>query len=640
MRKKTKFYMYSVAAFSSLGILLSSCSTAATGAARGQSASTQGGGSASTAPKGAFDDKIVIQTAQNRFFPLMHAFSQIVDLYNKQFANTPGFLPVELQQSEMTNATSEAQLTNNVVGSIRSNSPLVPNIILANLNSAYRINSFNRLLDLSNNPIINENYFDSDIYNNFNKIPGATENSDKVFAIPFNLTTTDSLVFNKPVMNLLFKLVKDGGGMVDENSEIYKELKMEEGSMDKIPANKKWKNLEVQNNQVYKDVKVSDDTFSNLESMFEFAKKFTDGLKVKANPEATGQQKDLKVFMLDFGPAVYQKYLWSKLGNSRQSWLWNLKVENNQFDLDFSNLRRTTDKNTIGTTYDFFKNSYTTLGLNDNQVLKSIYFGTGGTSDWTSWDIRTYDTAFGIAPHVGWNQSVLSPFTIRTFRASREAVTQQEIDNAKTNFAPASDVLWKTQLTKLDKSNPNRNTFWIGGSSLVGISTSKQRDEQTKKFLEWLFNNDTRINVPDSPLNNLSVNQILNSVSSYDLTSKEALSETAQKALEATIAKEQTEVDKVKGNPTPETFSNPDWSRIYLNKGALSSLTDWLTFKKELTSDPSNNSIAFIHTDDTANRILSILNGAVSGITRAPEATNLTKENLLTQINGALGSTN
>ncbi|UQZ95747.1 hypothetical protein F9C22_03225 [Mycoplasmoides gallisepticum] len=620
MRKRTKFYMYSIAALSSLGIFLSSCTRAS-----------------QPVQKGEFDDKVVIQTAQNQFYPLMWAFSQLVDLYNKQFANTPGFLPVELQQSEKTNATSELQLTNNVVGSIRSNSPLVPNIILADLNAAYQINGFNRLLDLSNNPIINENYFDSDIYNNFNKISGSTQSSDKVYAIPFNLTTTDSLVFNKPLMNLLFSLVEQGGGTVDKNSATYKELHME-GFMEKIP-NKKWKDLQVKSSEIYKGLTVNDQTFSNLESMFEFSKKFTDGLQLNQTPTVTGQQRDLKIFMLDYGPNIYQKYLWSKLGNSRDSWLWNLKLQYNQFDLDFSNLRKTADQNTIGETYDFFKNNYTSLNLNDKQVLKSIYFGTGGKSDWASWDIRNFDTAFGIAPHVGWNQSVVSPFTIRTFRSTQGDVTQQDINNAKNNFASADDVLWKTQLTKLDKNNLKKNTFWIGGSSLIGISTSRQRDEQTKKFLEWLFNNDTRIAAPDSPFNNQSVSQILNSVSAYDLTSKQALSTTAQQALTDTIAKEQAEVDKVKNNPTPETYNNSDWSRIYLNKGALASLTDWLTFKSELNKDPANNSIAFIHTDEKANRILSILNGAVSGITRSADPTNLTKENLLRQINDALGST-
>ncbi|WP_027122317.1 P68 family surface lipoprotein [[Mycoplasma] imitans] len=620
MKRKTKFLMCSVTALGTFGIFLSSC------------------GHAQPLQKSEFDNKVVIQTSQNQFYPLMWALSEIVDLYNKQFRDTPGFLPVELQQSEKTNATSELQLTNKVVASIQANSQLVPNIILADLNAAYKINGFDRLLDLSNNPIINENYFDSDIYNNFNKVSGASANDKKVYAIPFNLTTTDSLVFNKPVMNLLFKLVTSGGGTVDRQSKIYKELQMDQTDMGRIP-NKKWKDLEVKDANVYKGLTVNDDTFSNLESMFEFSKKITDGLKLKQEPTVTGQQRDLKVFMLDYGPNIYQKYLWSKLGNSRDTWLWNFKLKNNQFDLDFTNLEKTQGQETIGTTYDFFKSNYSTLSLNDNQLLKSIYFGTGGTSDWTSWDIRNFDTAFGIAPHVGWNQSVLSPFTIKTFRANKGDVSQEDINNAKTNFASASEILWKTQLTKFDKENPNKNTFWIGGSSLIGIKTSKHRDEQTKKFLEWLFN-DTIIKVSDSPFNGQSISQILNSVSAYDLTSKQALSTSAQQALEQTIANEQKEVDKVKDNPTPETFNNPAWSRIYLNKGALASLTDWLTFKTELNKDPNNNSIAFINTDEKASKILSIINAAISGITQSAEPTNLTKENLIKQIKDDLAANN
>ncbi|MDC4183575.1 P68 family surface lipoprotein [Mycoplasma bradburyae] len=630
MKSKTKIFVSSMAILGSLGFVLSSC---------GKMSGTPSTNKPVT-PPGQFDNKIVIQTAQNKFYPLMWAFAEIVDLYNKQFKDTEGFIPVELQQSEVSKANSELELTNKVVGEISSKSPLVPNIILADLNAAYKINGYNRLLDLSNNTIINENYFDSDIYNNFNKISGSSETDKKVYAIPFNLTTTDSLVFNKPLMNLLFKLVKEGGGMVEENSKIYQELKME--NFESRFMNKKWKNLQIKDNMTYKGLTIDDNTFSNLESMFEFSKKIVDGLKLKEDSAMASESRDrdLKIFMLDYGPNIYQKYLWSKLGNSKDKWLWNFKLKDGTFDLDFTNLKKTEDQNTIGTTYDFFKNSYSTLDLKNNQTLKSIYFGSGGVSDWASWDIRNFDTAFAIAPHVGWNQSVFSPFTVKTFRATKGDVTQEDINNAKTNFASASEVLWKSQLTKFDKTNPNKNTFWIGGSSLIGISTSDKRDAQTKKFLEWLFNNNTRINVPDSPLNNKSISEILNSISAYDLTSKNALSDTAKTALETTINAEQAEVDKVKAEPTPETLKTPDWSKIYLNKGALASLNDWLTFKKELTAKPQENSIAFINTDEKASGILSIINSAISGITKTASATNLTKENLIKQIQDKLGSAN
>ncbi|QMT98699.1 hypothetical protein H3143_00985 [Mycoplasma tullyi] len=622
MRKRNKFYMYSIAALSSLGIFLSSC----TGAAR-------------TAPKGEFDDKVVIQTAQNRFYPLMAAFSQLVDLYNKEHANTPGFLPVELQQSEKTNASRELQLTNNVVGSIRSNSPLVPNIILADLNAAYEINRYNRLLDLSNSPIINANYFDSDLYNNYNKVTGSDQNGNKVYAIPFNLTTTDGLVFNKPVMSLIFDMVEKGGGTVDKTSATYKELHLD-NYMTKL-ANKKWSDLMVKSADVYKDLSVNDKTFSNLESMFEFSKKFTDGLQLKSNPTVTGQQNDLKIFMIDYGSTIYQKYLWAKLGNSKESWLWNLKLDGNQFDLDFSNIRTPEKQKIIGDTYDFYKNNYTSLNLNDKQLLKSIYFATNRGNDWAGSNIRDFDTAFGIAPQVAWNRTVVSPYVINRYRDdANKPVTQQDINNALAKFPAENEVLWKTQVTKFDQNNLNKNTFWIGGSSLIGISTSQRRDEQTRKFLEWLFNNDTKINVPDSPLYNQSINQILNTVSSYVLTSKQALSTQTEQTLKDNIAKEQAEVDKIKDKPTVENYNNKDWSTIYLNKASLATLQDWLTFKSELTKDRTNNSIVSINTNDKANGILSIIDGAISGITASEQPSNLTRENLLKQINDALGPNN
>ncbi|SYV93962.1 Uncharacterised protein, partial [Mycoplasmoides gallisepticum] len=68
--------------------------------------------------------------------------------------------------------------------------------------------------------------------------------------------------------------------------------------------------MQVKSNEIYKGLTVDDKTFSNLESMFEFSKKFTEGLELKQTPTVTGQQRDLKVFMLNYGPTIYQKYLW------------------------------------------------------------------------------------------------------------------------------------------------------------------------------------------------------------------------------------------------------------------------------------------------------------------------------------------
>ncbi|SYV94170.1 Uncharacterised protein, partial [Mycoplasmoides gallisepticum] len=68
--------------------------------------------------------------------------------------------------------------------------------------------------------------------------------------------------------------------------------------------------MQIKNNEIYKGLTVDDQTFSNLESMFEFSKKFTEGLELKQARTVTGQQRDLKVFMLDYGPNIYQKYLW------------------------------------------------------------------------------------------------------------------------------------------------------------------------------------------------------------------------------------------------------------------------------------------------------------------------------------------
>ncbi|QZX49308.1 P68 family surface lipoprotein [Mycoplasma sp. E35C] len=585
-----------------------------------------------------FGNKIVIQTAQNRFYPLMHALSSLVESYNNEFfkKDPTNNFEVVLQQSEETKAASETQLTSNVLTKIQAKSNDIPNILLADLNSAYQLQRVESLLDISGSQIINANYFDSTIFNEFNKIAGSDESvTTKVYAIPFNLTTVDSLVFNKPLMNLLFKFVKDGGGEVKEDSNIYKELKIESFNPESYESikNKKWFNLEVKENNVFKGVTVDDSTFENLESMFDFAKKITEGLKVKSEKTVSGQQRDLKIFMLDYGPSTYKKYLWSKLGNTKESWLWNYKVEDGKNELDYTNLEKEQNQNIIKQSFKFFKDSYAKQDLSDDQWLKSIYFSQGGTNDWASWDIRTYDTAFAIAPHVGWNQSVISPFSINTFgKKANEALTEEDVTNVQKKFASQKDVLWKNQLTRYEKDQKERNTFLIGGSSLVGVKTSAERDKQTIKFLEWLFNDDTIIHDESSIYNNQSISKVLNSKSAYDITSKKALSKEALDKLNKEIEGQETKVNKFfEENSLYANIKDPDWSQIYLNKGAAASLKDWLDFKAKLEKEPSKNSIAFINNDSKSLTISAIINKAIFDIT-TKAGSNLSEEQLITNI--------
>ncbi|MDC4184312.1 P68 family surface lipoprotein [Mycoplasma bradburyae] len=620
-KSRTRILIGSMAALSLMSFSLSSCFK-------------PNGGDISKTPKGEFDDKVVIQTSQNSYYPLMKTLSLLVDLYNKEKANTEGFLKVELQTTENTNTKSELELTNKVVGDITSKSPLVPNIILADLNAAYKINTLDRLLDVNGSSVINEAYFDTDVYNNFNKLVGTNKNDNKIYAIPFDITETDALVFNKPLMSLLFDFIEKGGGTVDKESKIYKELKVEDFTT-KI-QNKKWKNLEVKGNEVFKDWTVDDNTFDNFESILEFSDKIVKNLKIKDNAEVNTKDADLKVFLVTYEDDLFNKFLWSKLGNNQTSWLWTQKADGDILDLDFANAKKPETQTKIGEAFDFLKNHYSALDLNNEQLLRSVQYTGGGI---VSWNVAKFDAAFGIAPHIAWNSSMFSPYTIDRFRKDRKApLTAEDITTAKNKYAAPNEVLWKNQIQKFDKNDKTKNTFWIGGSSLVGIKTSTKRDEQAKKFLEWLFNINSTITQSDSIFKGETVNSILNSQGGYIFTSKKAISDESKTKLKEILDNEQPVADKVlKDGPTVDDVNNNrSWKDLNFNKAALATLSNFLDFKKQRDAMPDKNSIISIATDDKSGKILKILKDAIGGISKTKEPTNLTKEKLLEEINKVL----
>ncbi|QZX48957.1 P68 family surface lipoprotein [Mycoplasma sp. E35C] len=571
-----------------------------------------------------YDNKVIFQTSQNDFYPLMHAMSVLVDEYNKEHKDEKGYFEVILQKSDQSKARSETTLTRNVTKAIQENNPDIPNIILANLNSGYQIDKLNRLLDFGQSKILNKDNFDEEIIKYYTK-GGSGADKDKILAIPFDLTTLDSFVFNKPVMNLLFDFVEKGGGTVNKDSQIYKELKIDD-FMKKIPATKKWHDLELKNPKAFDKYVVNDETFSNLESVLEFSKKMISSLKLKANPSTSIPTRDLKIFMTD-GLNIINKYLWSKLGNTDSSWLWTNNDKADKFKPDYSNIKKEDTIKKIGDAYDVFKNNFGTFKIYDKEIkgkkispkLYSWYVANGGTTDWTSWDIRTFDTAFGFGPHVGWNQSVISPFVLKTFRKNpKSKLTQKDVEEASQNFAFADQVLWKNQLTKFDKTQKDNNTFLIGGSSLVAIKTDEARDKQTIKFLEWLLDGKTKINLPNSPYNNKTPLEILNSISSYTLTTKDALTDKKRDELDKRIKEQEDKVNKdiITQKKFWEGVNSPEWSQLYLNKGALATLDDWLNYKKEFKKDNKKNSITFYYEDEFTSRLISAINSSIFSIAR------------------------
>ncbi|QZX49372.1 P68 family surface lipoprotein [Mycoplasma sp. E35C] len=591
------------------------------------------------------NEKIIFQTAQGDSYPQIRALKVLVDLYNQEFEDDQEHLDVVLQNREITKARSEVSLTRNTVDLIKKEDDKIPNLILGSLNSVNAINDVGYGLNLNKSKILKRQNFEESIFDYYNTLNNAKKDSNDIYGLPFSITTFDSLVYNKPLMNLIFKFVKDGGGMVDEHSKIYQELKQDD-FLTKIPKTKRWNDLEVKNREVFKNLVVNDDTFGDFESIIEFSNQIAQGLKLKEEISSPEPTRSIKIFTTDSFAYTIRKYLWSKLGNNEQSWLWTHKYnDQNQMFLDFTNLKQEETIKKIGDFYNFFKNNLTSLPLSKKEYkptetirpnLYSYYLALGTAADWTFSDIRTFDTAFGIGPHVGWSQSILSPGTLKDIKDPndpKKGASIEDLKKAGEQMPSADDVVWKNQLTRFNKNDKELNTFLVGSAGLIPIKSAPHKEKQTIKFLEWLFSGETKIKSANSPWKGRYIYEIFSQISGYNFTTKAALSKQTYDTLTKQIEQKQKRVDAIiKSDDKYSKINDPDWSTIYIDKAAAASLKDYLDFKEELNKDPNKNSIAFLFDDKKSLRINNHFTSSLFTLTRNLFGTAQTNDKFITKL--------
>ncbi|MBN3534543.1 P68 family surface lipoprotein [Mycoplasma procyoni] len=428
----------------------------------------------------ASDNKIIFATGESSVFPMMIAMSQLVPMYNELMKNEEGFIPVELKRREETKQPGPNQLSVAQAKSIETNAPDVANILLGNQSGAFLINTYGKLLDLKDSKI-KYNSFSKKIADNHNKLVGEANEKDHLYNLPFNVSDIDAISMNLDLMRLLFDFVKQGGGVVDENSEVYKKAKESENKGSSIPENSLWKALKVKANNSFAGVGVNDATFKTINSAMDFARKLQAGLEIDQTKVKDGMD-NIQIFSIDYQQDALMKDLNNRL-NGKKMWTqkfvgdkniqsqisYNIKTDpeiQNKFKEVFNEFSLQTHKT------DLVSAGTKKIGLRDIKYEDN-------KTEWASWDLRTYKTAFAFAAAVGYEQSIKSPTSIGFFAKGKEDVA--------ASFAQADDIWLNPQL--FETSNQTYKTFLEGGSSLVPISVDNggKEDKATIKFLEWLY---------------------------------------------------------------------------------------------------------------------------------------------------------
>ncbi|CAC13493.1 LIPOPROTEIN [Mycoplasmopsis pulmonis] len=557
-----------------------------------------------------FSDKVIIQTAQGASWPLMPTFQKVVELYNKSQKDTNDFLEVELQDASITKTFDEDELARNVTAQLKvANNNNIPNLILNNHKSAHLINEYQRLLDFTGTKISKDLYFEG-LYNLHNKVIG--QSSEKLFSIPFNVASLDSLVFNIDIMAHIFEQIKAGGGKITLSETNPLKMKIDKAKTEgnsEIPEGKIWRYLIAKSNNAYSNFNVQDWHFQSYQGLQEFASKVYDGLKLQENLNPQIQEKLLKdknanIFKIDYQELPFQKLLFDKINSDKDTnnFLWNLKEKTDAQGQKKSTLEYTINnsqelQNILKQTYEEFTkdNKQTNIigsGINAKK-LNSIHYAANGSVDWTSWDIRNYNSAFGFSSHVGITRSYDSPHSRRTYVSGNEQEKKKIIDD----FPKWEDVYWSNQVTKVQKDSKHP-IFYEGGSSLVAIKTTSKRDKATIKFLEWIY----EANIPGT---NQKVWSFLQNGSSYVFPTKQAVTDKAKADLESLISSKEKELESLKNlaNPTQEQSKRKDQIEDEIGplRAANLSLEDILNIKKQ------NQKTLNIQNDDLTIRVISTI---------------------------------
>ncbi|EXU61384.1 P68 family surface lipoprotein [Mesomycoplasma ovipneumoniae] len=439
--------------------------------------------------------QVVMTTSQGPFWPLIFGLNVygknekgLIPYYNQKFKNDPDFAPVRLVLSDESKANTQKQTTENIKKLLDTNSDQLPSIVLGDSSTASVLQEHNRLLEIKSDKL-NPGLFKDQIvkeYNSFNF------GENKFYNIPFNINDVDSLRFNLDNLRIILDLVKKGGGKVDEVTEIYKKAQESAQKGNSTPENSFFSNLEVKSADIFKDLNVNQDTFSNIEEALDFSTKFIDGVKIKADAKLDENTPNSSIFHIDYSDLSFHKNIISKTGKK----FWEPKGE----DLTFNIATDTSLQDEFKKTYEKFTNTNKKIEQKVGQqtkILQAFQFknfkGTG-IGEWGGHDILQYRAVFGYDPGVGIKQSIDTQTTRNLFADKKPELAK--------GFATFNDVFATNQPLKSHKNSP----FFVynsGGSSLIPIKTNTEKiNKAAIKFLEWLFTGQNDIDKPGTMVDN------------------------------------------------------------------------------------------------------------------------------------------
>ncbi|WP_033161116.1 P68 family surface lipoprotein [[Mycoplasma] collis] len=451
---------------------------------------------------------IKIGTAQEKNWPLTDAMNKIIELYNEENKNTENFIKVEYLLSNQTKAKRESELAKNQFDAINNFPNDVYNIILNNPIGAFLINSKNRILNLEND-VISANQFEENLAKLHTTVPGENINSNKLYSIPFDISDTNALIFNLDLMYLIFNLIKNNGGIVDENSNIYKKAEQASKSGADIPENSIFLALEAKNNDAFSALKINDNTFDNYDSILNFVRLFFNGIKINEEKLKEDTPEVNSIFGINYAVDTFLQDL-NNISNNKK--MWDLITNTNQNDSSFLNYAIKDDKqlqaNFKNTLEKYIKN-IKILEKNNKKIISHRYHVKDTR---TGYEIRDYKMAFGFGFLVS-KKEMINTFANKEAKINETKISPEKVDKILPN---ENDLYFLPQVTKT-KNNDSKGSWWEGGSSLIPISVDNNgpKDKATKKFLKWLFNN--KINYRNREIN---VTDLIPILSGYFFPSK------------------------------------------------------------------------------------------------------------------------
>lgn len=461
--------------------------------------------------------QIIFASSQPKWFHLMYALKDLIEIYNNDYKNDEDFLPVKLMSHEQTLAKSEHQLALETIDKIEQNNPESPNIILSDKYGALFLKRKNKILDINSDlkELINQEILDfhnSEFCQDYQ--------NKKVYDLPFNITNLDTIIFNLNIMNRLFELIKEGGGFVDEQSSIFVKSK---NSIDKENslAKKSFFNLiKVKDKDIFKGWKVDDSTFRSIENALEFSSKFWDGVFVDSDL-VDQSTLNATIFSMDYHLQLFLKSFDNyeqNLSNYQDIKLWNLSKTKDEIIFNFKDPQV---KLSLEKIYNTYKQNLRNVEIKNKNFSSIKYLGFD--DGWTNTIIRSYQCAFAFGPSVG----------MRNLSWKKEE-----------NLALKKDVLHERQVRFFSDKNKEKTTYFKGGSSLVLIDTNQRENRATLKFVNWLYNGkieSLNMNVSDFIIENsgyfLPLKTIIN---------KQFLKELEQKLKDKKILIEKTSDEKLK----------------------------------------------------------------------------------------------